>query len=32
MGDNLVWIEVKNEDQKTPVIRREAKGEVIDSG
>ncbi|WP_197246437.1 IS21 family transposase [Cytobacillus firmus] len=29
MSENLVWIEVKGEDQKTLVIRREAKGEVI---
>nr|BAD18152.1 transposase A of IS643 [Halalkalibacterium halodurans] len=29
MSENLVWIEVKDEDQKTLVIRREAKGEVI---
>ncbi|WP_299095718.1 IS21 family transposase [uncultured Metabacillus sp.] len=29
MSENLVWIEVKDEDEKTLVIRRETKGEVI---
>ncbi|WP_197205645.1 IS21 family transposase [Cytobacillus firmus] len=29
MSENLVWIEVKEENQKTLVIRREANGEVI---
>jgi len=29
MGENLVWIEAKYEEQKTLVIRREANGEVI---
>ncbi|PPA68454.1 IS21 family transposase [Jeotgalibacillus proteolyticus] len=29
MSENLVWIEVKDEDYQTLVIRREAKGDVI---